>query len=294
LTRTKNYRGRFAPTPSGTLHFGSIVAALGSYLDAKSNNGKWLVRIDDIDRTRNKLNTNKIILKQLEQLGLIWDEPVVYQSQNIELYEAALKKLKELNYTFPCICSRQKVKNQIYSGLCRNKNNILNQKHSIRIKAENTQISIIDRLQGCYTQAINSEVGDFIIKRSDGYFAYHLATVVDDNEQKITDIVRGFDLLDSTPRQVFLQNKLKYNEPKYLHLPIAIDSTGRKISKTNKESPSILPSPAMVLVNALSFLGHCPPDEIKNANIKAILEWSIENWNADLLPNKSKINCSMQ
>ena len=293
MIKTKNYRGRFAPTPSGTLHFGSIITALGSYLDAKSNNGKWFVRIDDIDRSRNKLNANKIILKQLEQLGLIWDEPIVYQSHNIKLYEAALKKLKELNFTFPCVCSRQEVKNQIYSGSCRNKNNILNQKHSIRIKAENTQISIIDRLQGCYTQAINSEVGDFIIKRSDGYFAYHLATVVDDNEQKITDIVRGFDLLDSTPRQVFLQNKLKYNEPKYLHLPIAIDSTGRKISKTNKESPSILPSPAMVLVNALSFLGHCPPDEIKNANIKAILEWSIENWNADLLPNKSKINCSM-
>ena len=228
MGQIKNYRGRFAPTPSGALHFGSIVTALGSYLDAKSNEGKWFLRIDDIDQTRNKVDANKIILEQLEKLGLTWDGPIVYQSQNIGLYETAIKKLEEFNCTFPCTCTRQEVGNQIYPGTCRHKNNIWNKKHSIRIKTENIQISISDRLQNNYTQTMDSEVGDFIIKRSDNYFAYQLATIVDDNEQKITDIVRGFDLLDSTTKQVYLQSKLQYKTPRYLHLPIAVDSKGKK------------------------------------------------------------------
>ena len=289
MARIKKYRGRFAPTPSGPLHFGSIVTALGSYLDAKNNDGKWFVRIDDIDHSRNILHADKVILDQLSQLGLIWDEPVLYQSQNIELYEIALKKLTESGYTFPCVCTRQEVKNQIYPGTCRDENS-LNKKYSIRIKTDSSQISIIDRLQGSYSQKIDIEVGDFIIKRSDGYFAYHLATPVDDNEQKITDIVRGFDLLDSTPRQIYLQNKLKYSCLKYLHLPIAIDSTGRKISKADKENISIMSNPTMVLVNALRFLGHRPPDKMENENIKTILDWGIKNWNLDLLPKNAKIN----
>ena len=162
-----------------------------------------------------------------------------------------------------------------------------------RIRIDNSKISVADRLQGFYTQSIESEIGDFIIKRADGHFAYHLATVIDDNEQKITDIVRGFDLLDSTPRQVFLQKKLKYDEPNYLHLPIAIDSTGRKISKADKETTSVISSPTIVLVNVLRFLGHCPPDGIENTNTETILKWGIENWNVDLLPKKSKINYSV-
>ena len=293
MASIKKYRGRFAPTPSGPLHFGSIVTALGSYLDAKSNNGIWFVRIDDIDHSRNKLHADKVILDQLSQLGLIWDEPILYQSQHIELYKSALEKLVETGSTFPCVCTRQEVKNQIYPGTCRNKNSF-NKKYSIRIKTDSSQISIIDRLQGGYSQKIDIEVGDFIIKRSDGYFAYHLATTVDDNEQKITDIVRGIDLLDSTPRQIFLQNKLQYSGlKKYLHLPIAIDSTGRKMSKANKETASIIPNPATVLVNALSFLGHCPPDKMENENIKAILDWGIKNWNVELLPKKAKIRYSI-
>ena len=291
MARIKKYRGRFAPTPSGPLHFGSIVTALGSYLDAKSNDGKWFVRIDDIDHSRNKLHTDKIILNQLRQLGLIWDEPILYQSQRIESYEVALKKLVDSGCTFPCICTRREVKDLIYPGTCRNKNSF-NKNHSIRIKADSSCISIIDRLQGSYSQKINIDVGDFIIKRSDGYFAYHLATTVDDNEQKITDIVRGFDLLDSTPRQIFLQNKLRYSKPQYLHLPIAIDSTGKKISKTCMEADSVIPNPAIVLINTLRFLGYCPPDKMENANIKTILDWGIENWNIELLPKKSKISHS--
>jgi len=294
LAQIKNYRGRFAPTPSGPLHFGSIVTALGSYLDAKSNKGKWFVRIDDIDQSRKKFNADKIILNQLKQLGLIWDEPVVYQTQQINLYEIALKNLKNLKCVFPCDCPRNKIKNLVYPGTCRNKIAILNSNHSIRIRIDNSKISVADRLQGFYTQSIESEIGDFIIKRADGHFAYHLATVIDDNEQKITDIVRGFDLLDSTPRQVFLQKKLKYDEPNYLHLPIAIDSTGRKISKADKETTSVISSPTIVLVNVLRFLGHCPPDGIENTNTETILKWGIENWNVDLLPKKSKINYSVK
>ena len=289
MAKIKNYRGRFAPTPSGMLHFGSVVAALGSYLDAKSNKGKWFIRIDDIDQSRNKLGANEIILKQIEDLGLKWDEPIIYQSQRIDLYETALQRLKELNHTFQCACSRKKVKNQIYPGTCRNKKNTSEQKYSIRIKSEDTQISIIDRLQGWYAQNIKSEIGDFIIKRSDGYFAYHLATVVDDSEQRITNIVRGFDLLDSTVRQVFLQNKLKFNVPEYLHLPIAVDSSGKKISKANNEIAHHVSSSKIILVNALRFLGHYPPDDIENSDVEIILEWGIDNWNINVIPKKAKI-----
>jgi len=293
LAQIKNYRGRFAPTPSGPLHFGSIVTALGSYLDAKSNKGKWFVRIDDIDQSRKKFNADKIILNQLKQLGLIWDEPVVYQTQQINLYEIALKNLKNLKCVFPCDCPRNKIKNLVYPGTCRNKIAILNSNHSIRIRIDNSKISVADRLQGFYTQSIESEIGDFIIKRADGHFAYHLATVIDDNDQNITNIVRGFDLLESTPRQIFLQKKLGYKLPAYLHLPIVIDSTGKKISKADGNTASLLSNPAMILVNALRFLGHYPPDEMENANIKAILDWSIENWNIELLPKKGKINHSI-
>jgi glutamyl-Q tRNA(Asp) synthetase len=294
LGQIKNYRGRFAPTPSGALHFGSIVTALGSYLDAKSNKGKWFLRIDDIDQSRNKIDANKIILEQLEKLGLTWDGPIVYQSQNISLYETAIKKLEEFNYTFLCTCTRQELGNQIYPGTCRYKNNIQKKKYSIRIKTENIQISISDRLQNNYTQTMDSEVGDFIIKRSDDYFAYQLATIVDDNEQKITDIVRGFDLLDSTTKQVYLQSKLQYKTPRYLHLPIAVDSKGKKISKAGNEITPEKSAPEIILVNALKFLGHNPPDKIENSDINTILDWSIENWHVDSLPKKSKINYSIQ
>jgi len=286
------YRGRFAPTPSGPLHFGSIITALGSYLDAKSKKGTWLVRIDDIDQSRNKLGADKIILEQLEQLGLIWDEPIVYQSQRIDLYEIAFKKLEKLKCTFSCDCSRKEIKGIIYPGTCRNKIDTLNSNQSIRIKTNNIPISIFDRLQGYYSQSIDSEIGDFIIKRADGYFAYHLVAAVDDGEQNITHIVRGFDLLDSTPRQIFLQKKLKYKTPSYLHLPIAIDNKEKKISKADKRTKLVASNPRRSLVNALKFLGQSPPTGIIDSNTKTILDWAIDNWSIELLPNKSKIHYS--
>ena len=288
------YRGRFAPTPSGPLHFGSIITALGSYLDAKSKKGTWLVRIDDIDQSRNKLGADKIILEQLEQLGLIWDEPIVYQSQRIDLYEIAFKKLEKLKCIFSCDCSRKEIKGIIYPGTCRDKIHTLNSNQSIRIKTNNIPISIFDRLQGYYSQSIDSEIGDFIIKRADGYFAYHLVAAVDDGEQNITHIVRGFDLLDSTPRQIFLQKKLKYITPTYLHLPIVIDNKGKKISKADKITKSVVSNPRRSLVNALKFLGQSPPTGIIDSDTKTILDWAIDNWSIELLPNKSKIHYSAQ
>jgi glutamyl-Q tRNA(Asp) synthetase len=283
------YIGRFAPTPSGPLHFGSIIAAFGSYLQARSNNGKWLVRIDDIDQARTVAGADKLILEQLESLRLCWDESVVYQSRRLDLYQTALDELQLLKCTFPCVCSRKDLSDKPYPGTCRTgiKSNSI--ARSIRIKTSNSEIGINDQLQGYYSQCLESKIGDFIIKRADGFFAYHLAVVVDDAEQNVTNIVRGADLLDSTLRQVYLQNKLNLYTPSYLHLPVAIDNAGKKISKaTNAESVNSN-SPNETLFNVLGFLGQSPPEELITYDVESILSWSIQNWNINSLPTQKEI-----
>ncbi|HIF51031.1 MAG TPA: tRNA glutamyl-Q(34) synthetase GluQRS [Thiotrichaceae bacterium] len=286
---SSNYRGRFAPTPSGPLHFGSIIAALGSYIQSHQNHGKWLVRIDDIDQSRAVAGANKIILEQLESLGLFWDESVVYQSQRLDLYQAALDELQQNEYTFPCACSRKDLSDKPYPGTCRNGITSGNKARSIRLKTNNNEVGINDFLQGFYKQCLQSEIGDFIIKRADGYFAYHLAVVVDDAEQNITDIVRGIDLLDSTPRQVYLQNKLNLLTPSYLHLPIAVDKNGKKISKADKAESITTNKPNEILFKALNFLGQKPDEKLKTYNVETILDWSIKNWDANSLPKEKEI-----
>lgn len=283
------YRGRFAPTPSGPLHFGSIIAALGSYLQAKINNGKWLVRIDDIDQARAKKNADKIILEQLESLGLLWDEEIEYQSQNIDTYETALNELEELALIFPCRCSRKDLSNMPYPGTCREARLSKSNSNSIRIITDKQTITLTDKLQGEYSQTLETDIGDFIIKRADGYFSYHLASVIDDAKQNITEIVRGIDLLDSTPRQIYLQQKLNLITPTYLHLPIAINSEGKKISKSTEVESRYIHDPNIQLFNALVFLGQCPPEELRNDTPVSILEWAEEKWNIDLLPQQKEI-----
>lgn len=284
-----NYTGRFAPTPSGPLHFGSIVAALGSYLQAKSNQGKWLVRIDDVDLARSVSGADKIILEQLESLGLYWDEEIVYQSQRFELYQSALEKLQSLNCTYACACSRKIIDGNIYPGTCRNGIKPGETARSIRIRTDDNETGIVDLLQGSYTQRLESEIGDFIIKRADDFFAYHLATVVDDAEQNITEIVRGIDLLESTPRQVYLQRKLNLFTPSYLHLPIAIDKSGKKISKSAGMGTTSSNKPNEILFKASSFLGMKPPERLKSDNIESILAWAIESWKPEILPREKEI-----
>jgi len=289
-----DYIGRFAPTPSGPLHFGSIIAALGSYLQARSKQGKWLVRIDDIDQDRSVIGADRIILEQLKDLGLFWDEDVVYQSQRLDLYQEALEKLQILKCTFPCACSRKDLSDGPYSGICRNGIKPNQIARSIRIRTDNNEIGINDQLQGHYAQCLESDIGDFIIKRADGFFAYHLATVVDDAEQNITDIVRGVDLLDSTPRQVYLQDKLNLITPSYLHLPIAVDSSGKKISKSINPSSINSSKSNKILFNALDFLGQNPPKELIAYDVKAILDWAIENWNINSVPGQKEIPVNLE
>lgn len=286
---TPPYIGRFAPTPSGPLHFGSIIAALGSYLQARKNNGQWLVRIEDIDLPRTVAGADKIILEQLEHLGLFWDGEVVYQSKRIDLYEAALETLNAKGLTFLCTCTRKETANKAYPGTCRNGTykNIAN--HAIRIKTEQQSITVDDLLQGAFSQDLASEVGDFIIKRSDDLFAYHLAVVVDDAEQQINEIVRGVDLLDSTPRQIFLQQLLGYVVPRYLHLPLAIDKEGKKISKQDHATAIEHDKPLSVIFKALEFLGQSPPIETLDGDVTSLLSWAIENWDVAQLPKAQKI-----
>ena len=247
------YRGRFAPSPTGPLHAGSLVAALGSWLDARKNGGKWLLRIEDLDTPRCIPEAAQQIQSQLLACGLSWDEEIIYQSKRQEAYQRALKRLNELQCLYPCSCSRQMIANSlnklgiqtprnqemVYPGTCRPKDVISNPTETLgtlqkawRIALPlNCHIEFEDLALGLQSQNLNTEVGDFVLRRSDGLFTYQLAVVVDDAEQGITHIVRGKDLLSNTARQIYLQEVLGYKKLEYLHLPLVLDEHGEKLSK---------------------------------------------------------------
>lgn len=247
------YRGRFAPSPTGPLHAGSLVAALGSWLDARKNGGKWLLRIEDLDTPRCLPEATQQIQSQLLACGLSWDEGIIYQSQRQDAYQRAIEQLNGLKCLYTCTCSRQTIANtladlgidtprnqeMVYPGTCR-------PAYLISIPAEafkdpgkawrialppSCHIEFEDLALGRKSQNLNKEVGDFVLRRSDGLFTYQLAVVVDDAEQGITHIVRGEDLLSNTARQIYLQKKLGYQRPEYLHLPLVLDENGEKLSK---------------------------------------------------------------
>lgn len=283
------YIGRFAPTPSGPLHFGSIIAALGSYLQARQQQGEWLVRIEDVDLPRTVPGADKIILEQLEGLGLFWDGEIVYQSQRTPRYQAALDRLEALDRVFPCACTRKATASRPYPGTCRNGIGQGLIGRSIRIKTDAEEIGVNDLLQGYYSQSLEADIGDFIVKRTDGLFAYHLAVVVDDAEQNINEIVRGADLLDSTPRQIYLQKLLGLSVPSYFHLPVAINEDGSKVSKQSHAEAIDSNRPCHVLFKALEFLGQTPPAEFIDSDVESILDWSIQNWDVNSLPKQKEI-----
>jgi len=233
------YRGRFAPSPTGPLHFGSLVAAAGSWIDARRNGGKWLVRIEDIDEPRTVPGADTLILKTLENYGLEWDEEVVWQTRRHALYAQAIEKLGDK--CFPCACSRKEV-GDWYPGTCRNGLPPGKEGRAIRLKVPE-----------------GKSFSDFVLRRADGLYAYQLVVVVDDADQGITDVVRGADLLDSTPRQVFLQQQLGVPTPNYLHLPIATNEAGEKLSKQTNAPAVPLEGDAGILLKALEFLGFYPP-----------------------------------
>ena len=288
-----NYRGRFAPSPTGPLHFGSLVAAVGSYLDAQFHHGKWLVRIEDVDLQRQVPDAASEILYVLERLGMEWDEEVIYQSQRSEAYHEALSALTKQVLVYPCICSRKEIADSsilglngpIYPGTCLKSPASVKDAHALRIQTNNDAIQFEDILKGTYAQKLRNDVGDFVLRRADGIYAYQLAVVVDDAAQKITHVVRGADLLDSTPRQIFLQQLLGYPIPQYMHLPVVTNAKGEKLSKQTNAAPINISNALTQLVDALQFLGQKPPAEILEGDISSFWQWAKQNWCVNLIPH---------
>ncbi len=287
------YRGRFAPTPSGPLHFGSIVAALGSWLDARAHGGEWHVRIDDLDPPRVVAGAADAILADLDRLGLRWDGPVVHQSRCGPAYADALKRIGQRAHVYPCACSRKEIaaaglpgiEGPRYPGTCRDRTDLPRAGHALRLDVRGVTVEFVDRLQGRVRQVLDLATGDFVLRRTDGVHAYHLACVVDDADAGFTHVVRGADLIDSTARQIHLQRLLGLPTPEYLHLPVALDSTGAKLSKQTK-ADAIDPSrPWMTLAPALAFLGFQPPLELQSAASTELLAWAVTHWNHSRLPS---------
>jgi glutamyl-Q tRNA(Asp) synthetase len=305
FTESTNYVGRFAPSPTGPLHFGSLVAAVASYCDAKSHGGKWLVRMEDLDKPREVKGAADEILQALEAFSFEWDGKVVYQSRRDEFYAEALNTLQKQNLIYPCTCTRREIADSsnaqgidglIYPKTCLPK---FGQKQptlqpnvhaAYRAVVLDKKLSFLDAIQGEITQNLARDVGDFIVKRADGLFAYQLAVVVDDAAQNITHIVRGADLLDSTPRQIYLQQCLNFARPSYAHIPIALNSAGEKLSKQTLAQPISMGLPEHQLFDALSFLGQSPTAEMKNATLAEMWRWAITHWDISAVAKQRQIN----
>ncbi|MFZ1852100.1 MAG: tRNA glutamyl-Q(34) synthetase GluQRS [Nitrosomonas sp.] len=295
------YRGRFAPSPTGPLHLGSLVAAVGSYLDAKCNGGEWLVRMEDLDRPREVPGAADAILRTLEALGLEWDGEVVYQTQRLTFYQQALEDLIKRNLIYPCRCSRKEIADSsivgiygpVYPGTC--SHNVIslgeihdhNHSRALRVRTPPDCIIFEDILGGQYRQNLKQEIGDFVLRRADGIYTYQLAVVVDDALQGVTHVVRGVDLLDSTPRQIFLQQLLGYATPCYMHLPVVTNIAGEKLSKQTRAAAIESSDGLAHLIQAIQFLGQNPPQELTQGDIASFWQWAKENWCAAKIPHDS-------
>ncbi len=289
-THSKNI-GRFAPSPTGPLHFGSLIAATASYLNVKTKQeGKWLLRIEDVDTQRIQKGATQSIIKSLEAYGFVWDDKITYQSQRSDIYQKALDSLGESAY--PCSCTRKSLMastgsySYIYPGFCREGATKPDAKNlSIRVKTQQTPVKFTDLCQAeQLSQNINIEVGDFILKRTDGLWAYQLAVVVDDALQGVTEVVRGADLFDNTPRQIYLQRMLGYSMPDYLHFPVVVNNAGKKLSKQNASPEVSNDQKRATLISALSFLGQNPPKPSEFSSLDELWVWALAHWNANIIP----------
>ncbi len=288
-----SYIGRFAPSPSGPLHFGSLVAAVGSYLDARAHKGRWLIRIEDIDTPRVRPGADRDILSTLEQFGFQWDGEPLWQSGHRERHLAALEILRSRDLLYPCRCSRREIAGHgamgidgmRYPGICRHRQAPLDATAScaLRVKTDNREIIFTDRVLGVQRQQVERAVGDFIVRRADGIIAYQLAVVVDDAAQGINQVVRGADLLTSTPRQILLQRLLGLPTPRYCHLPLVTDGSGRKLSKQDGDRPVDSASPLPALIAAYGFLGQQWPD-LPPDTIEAFWSLATANWDSGKIP----------
>lgn len=280
-----SYIGRFAPTPSGYLHFGSLVAALASYLDARAVGGRWWVRMEDLDPPREMPGAATAILKTLERYGLEWDGDVVYQSLRHEAYQAVIDRLFSQGLAYACVCSRKQLEpwHGIYPGLCRNAGHGADD-GAIRVRVPELLYRFEDRVQGLFEQHLGQESGDFVIRRRDGLYAYQLAVVLDDAWQGVTDIVRGADLLDSTPRHLYLQELLGLPQPRYLHVPLITQPDGHKLGKSYRSPPLDPDQASSLLVRALRALGQPLEQDLAMGSAQEVLRWAVEHWDARLIP----------
>jgi glutamyl-Q tRNA(Asp) synthetase len=290
--------GRFAPSPTGPLHIGSIVAAVASYLAAKHvTGGRWLLRIDDLDQPRVVPGASDIILHQLDALGLHHDGPVIHQSCRHHRYQEVLNKLQSIGATFPCSCSRKEIlasaphqgeEGPIYPGTCLLTTPISNRPLAHRVRTTDQRLSFRDLVQGDVVQDLSSDVGDFVLQRNDGIFAYQLATVVDDHDSGVNQVVRGQDLILSTPRQIYLMNLLNWPVPSYAHIPLVLTAEGEKVSKRHQHAFSFdAISPEKALIAVLHFLGFAPPAQLATGTVQTILQWGCEHFSFTALPQNS-------
>lgn len=283
------YRGRFAPSPTGPLHLGSLVAALGSYLDARAHGGVWLLRMEDIDPPRIQPGAADTILRTLDAYGFTWDETVVWQSQRQTAYAEALERLRQTGRVYACTCSRKAISlnarqgadGPVYPGTCRAQT-IQSPHAALRLFVPEGRSVFHDRLQGRVVCDMARDLGDFVLRRADGIYSYQLAVVVDDAAQGITDIVRGSDLLVSTPRQIALQQALGFTTPTYLHLPVVLDAAGNKLSKQTLATPLNDADPLQALLIAMRFLGLS--DAHPPATLAEFWPWATERWSPQQLP----------
>ena len=293
--------GRFAPSPTGPLHVGSLVAALGSYLMARSSGGRWLLRMEDLDLPRVVPGIADDMLRTLEILGFRWDGEVVYQSRRSEYYRAAAELLVQRGLAYACGCTRREIAQLasapheevvVYPGICRNGLPAEKVERALRVKVYDEVISFMDGIMGRYSQHLTASCGDFVIHRADGPYAYHLAVVVDDAAAGVNQVVRGADLLSSTPRQIYLQRVFEYATPSYSHLPLVTGPEGTKLSKRDHAvslaaGRDLVKEGGALLVSALRFLGQSPPPELQGAPSAEVLQWATSNFDQSAIPKDS-------
>lgn len=287
------YQGRFAPSPTGPLHFGSLIAATGSYLQARHQNGLWQLRVEDIDPPREVEGATKSIIHMLDTYGFEWDGEILYQSQRLELYQEYLELLLKDGLVFPCSCSRKDIterqkqtKSNVYPGTCRNQKHNPHNQFAYRIYAHQGNVSFNDGIQGQQLFSLANEIGDFVVKRADGFYSYQLAVAIDDAITGITEVVRGSDLLDSTPRQIHVQHSLNLSTPRYMHLPVATNARGQKLSKQTFAQPLNKENSIETLWQVLQVLGQSPDTELKTASLDELWQWAISHWDVEKIPRK--------
>jgi len=291
--------GRYAPSPNGPLHRGSLLAALASFLQARAHGARWHVRIDDLDTPRVVPGAAADILRTLERFGLYWDGAVMYQSQRAAAYADVLHRLRAQGDVFDCGCSRRETRTgplglegPIYPGTCRHGLPAGRHPRSLRARVGAAPIIVVDRIQGRYAQNLAADVGDFVLRRADGIVAYQLATVVDDAAQGITEVVRGADLLSSTPRQMFLHRTLGQSPPAYAHLPLLLDARGCKLGKSNGALALDPAHRSRELVTVLDLLGQAPPAGLAGATVEQIITWAIAHWTIAAVPSRRAVTAT--